>query len=363
MNKRTKIFTAAALLGIAATGSVAVWAWPDQGPPHEPPQKDMPVDKAARNEVIEHVITRLNQAYVFPDKALLIEKELRSRMAQGYFDSIDSADQFATRLTDVLQNQTHDKHLEVRYFEQAVSEGKDGGPPPEEQAGEDLHQKQVNYGFANISRLHFNIGLLELHAFGRPQHTAERIAAAMTLLGDTDALIVDLRECHGGDPDTVMLLASYLFDKPTHLNDIYYRDEGRTEERWTTASVTGRRYGQARKIYVLTSSDTISGCEDFTYALKNAGRASIVGEVTAGAAHAGSPHRLAAHFMMFVPSGRPINPVTHGDWEGTGVAPDIKTSARKALDTAQLAILKDMVRAEKDPMRKDDMEKHIRELQ
>lgn len=362
MNKKTKIVIAAAVVGISALGSIAVLAWPDAGPPHEPPQKDMTVDKATRDEVINNVIANLDRAYVFPDKAALIEKDLRARMSRGDFEGIASAEKFAGTLTDALQGQTHDKHLEVRYFQEPVAESQDGGPSPQEQAEEALHQKQVNYGFANVGRLHFNIGLLELHAFGRPQAAASRIAAAMTLLGDTDALIVDLRQCQGGDPDTVMLLASYLFDKPTHLNDIYFRDENRTEERWTTASVPGKRYGQTRPLYVLTSSDTISGCEDFAYALKNAGRAKLVGETTAGAAHAGSPHRLSAHFMMFVPSGRPINPVTHGNWEGVGVAPDIKTSAKKALDAAQLAILQGMVSAEKDPMRKDDMQQHIDEL-
>ncbi|MBD8900290.1 S41 family peptidase [Rhodanobacter sp. DHG33] len=361
MNKKRKIAIAAAV-GISALSSIAVRAWvgrPDAGPPHEPPQKDMAIDKAMRSEVIDNIIANLDRAYVFPDKAAVIGADLRSRLSHGDFDAIGSAEKFADTLTGVLQDQTHDKHLEVRYFEQAVAEGRDGGPSPEEQADEALHQKQLNYGFANVGRLHFNIGLLDLHAFSRPQPAAGRIAAAMTLLGDTDALIIDLRQCQGGDPDTVMLLASYLFDKPTHLNDIYFRDENRTQERWTTASVPGKRYGQARPVYLLTSNDTISGCEDFAYALKNAGRAKLVGETTAGAAHAGAPHRLSAHFMMFVPSGRPINPVTHGDWEGVGVVPDIKTSAGKALDAAQLTILRKMLSSETDPMRKDDMQKHI----
>ncbi|MFK2875534.1 S41 family peptidase [Rhodanobacter hydrolyticus] len=362
MNKKAKIATAAAIVGISALGSIAALAWPDAGPPHEPPQKDMVIDKATRAEVINNVIANLDRGYVFPDKAAMIGKDLRARLSRGDFDGIGSAEKFADVLTDALQGQTHDKHLEVRYFQEAIAESPDGGLSPQEQAEEALHQKQVNYGFANVGRLHFNIGLLELHAFGRPQQAASRIAAAMTLLGDTDALIVDLRECRGGDPDTVMLLASYLFDKPTHLNDIYFRDENRTEERWTTASVPGRRYGQARPLYLLTSNDTISGCEDFAYALKNAGRARLVGETTAGAAHAGAPHRLDAHFMMFVPSGRPINPVTHGDWEGVGVVPDVRTSAKKALDAAQLAILEGMLPAETDPMRKDDMQRHIEEL-
>ncbi len=36
-----------------------------------------------------------------------------------------------------------------------------------------------------------------------------------------------------------------------------------------------------------------------------------------------------------VPFGRPINPVTKGDWEGKGVEPDVKVSAADALSTAE----------------------------
>lgn len=94
-----------------------------------------------------------------------------------------------------------------------------------------------------------------------------------------------------------------------------------------------------------------NGCSsaDFAYALKNIRRATLVGETTGGGAHAGNPRRLNAHFMMFVPLGRPINPITHTDWEGVGVTPDIKALAKNALDAAQIAILKELIAAETDP--------------
>lgn len=85
---------------------------------------------------------------------------------------------------------------------------------------------------------------------------------------------------------------------------------------------------------MLTSSETISGCEDLAYALKNAGRAMVIGEVTAGAAHAGSPKRLSEHFLRFVPSGRPVSPVTHTDWEG--VATDAEGKEKLAHTLADL---------------------------
>src|SRR5215472_3669750 len=45
--------------------------------------------------------------------------------------------------------------------------------------------------------------------------------------------------------------------------------------------------------------------------------------------------RLDDHFMIGVPEGRPINPVSKKDWEGTGVEPDVKVPADQALDTAR----------------------------
>jgi hypothetical protein len=71
---------------------------------------------------------------------------------------------------------------------------------------------------------------------------------------------------------------------------------------------------------------------------------------------------LNAHFMMFVPSGLPISPVTHTDWEGVGVAPDIETSADDALDIAQVAILRTLMAVEADPRRKAQIEERVAEL-
>jgi hypothetical protein len=41
------------------------------------------------------------------------------------------------------------------------------------------------------------------------------------------------------------------------------------------------------------------------------------------------------HFTIGATIGRPINPVTKGDWEGKGVDPDMKVSAADALTTAE----------------------------
>ncbi len=362
MQRRKWMLGMAVVLAVAVTGAMALKALGLMGSGGSgPPQPDMVIDAALRQEVIENAKAQLERGYVFPEKAAAAGRHLRDAGQRGEFDKLSSAQAFAERLSDLLQAQTGDRHLAVRYFAQALSEDA-SGRSPEQEAAEQQTSRRLNHGFHNVDRLQFNIGYIDLHAFGRPEPATARIAAAMTLLRDTDALVIDLRRCGGGDPETVMLFASYLFDEPTHLNDIYFRDENHTEVRWTTQSVGGPKYGEARRVYLLTSADTFSGCEDFAYALKNAGRATLVGETTGGGAHAGSPRRLSAHFMLFVPSGRPISPVTHTDWEGVGVTPQLAVSAKRALEVAQVAILREMLLGESDAHRRDQMRERIAEL-
>jgi hypothetical protein len=349
------LLTAAVVIGVAQ--------WPSIMRMMGPQQKDMVVDAAMRKAVVDTLIADLDRYYVFPDKAKQFDAYLRSRQQSGAYDSVSSAEKFADLLTSDLQAVSKDGHLEIRYDADGFPElGKDGKPSAEDQAQELGSAKRHNFGIESVGRLPCNIGYLDLHAFEKPELVKSRFAAAMTLLGDTRALIIDLRENHGGEPETVALLASYLFDQRTHLNDIYEREGDHTEQYWTSEAVDGPRYGAARKIYILTSHDTFSAGEDFTYALKNLKRATLVGETTGGGAHPGEPRRLASHFAAFVPSGRSISPITHADWEGVGVTPDVKVSAKSALDVAQTRLLQGLLATEKDPQIRDGMKERLSEL-
>lgn len=367
MAKKTKkwVLGLAGAVGLIACAAAGVMTYVATHSPFEPEERDMIVDAATRTAVIEGVISSLNQAYVFPETAAAIEKGLRRQQQRGEFDSLRSANALARTLTGRLKALAHgDQHLEVRYFARAQPEPSPGGEASAaEQAALALKMRRLNAGLETVGRFRGNIGYLELRKFWRPKDVAPKLPAAMKLLADTAALIIDLRDCGGGDPETVMLVASYLFDQPTHLNDVYWRDENRLETRWTSATVEGDRYGGRRKIYVLISGETASGCEDFAYALKNTGRATLIGETTAGAAHAGSPKRLTEHFMMFVPTGRPVSPVTHTDWEGVGVTPDVKAPAAAALKVAQVAALKGLIAAETDMAWREKLEHTVRELE
>ncbi len=189
--------------------------------------------------------------------------------------------------------------------------------------------------------------------------TSEIAATTMNFLANTDALIIDLRRNGGGQPEMVALLSSYLFNQRTHLNDIYSRFDNRTQEYWTSETVAGKRYGESKPVYVLTSKRTFSAGEEFTYNLKNLKRATIIGETTGGGAHPVRPHRLTDHFMIGVPFARAINPITKTNWEGVGVTPDIETTAEQALKVAHLAALKNFVAKTADQQRVNELQRVI----
>jgi C-terminal processing protease CtpA/Prc len=212
-----------------------------------------------------------------------------------------------------------------------------------------------NASYRRVERLAGNVGYLELDNFAHSDLAAGPAAAAMTFLANTDALIIDLRRNGGGSPQGVALLCSYFFDadKPVLLNTMYWRRGDRTEEFWTLKDLAGPRY-VGKDLYVLTSSRTFSGAEECAYNFQCLKRGTIVGETTGGGAHPGGTRPINDHFMMFVPTGRAINPITKTNWEGVGVKPDIDVPADKALDTAhQRAVEKLMENAPDEAARRN----------
>jgi hypothetical protein len=209
-----------------------------------------------------------------------------------------------------------------------------------------------------------NIGYLDLRGFVDARMGAETASAAMNMLANADALIVDLRRNGGGDPAMVAFISSYLFGaEPVHLNDLYWREGDSTHQWWTLPYVPGKRFGDKKPVYVLTSKRTFSAAEEFTYNLKNLKRATIVGETTGGGAHPGGMRKVHEHFGMFVPGGRAINPISKTNWEGTGVKPDIDVPADHALKTAQVDALKKLLETAKDQEWKDNLKRVLETTQ
>lgn len=72
---------------------------------------------------------------------------------------------------------------------------------------------------------------------------------------------------------------------------------------------------------------------------------------------------MSAHLIAEIPFNCGTNNVTHGDYEGVGVQPDVRAPADKALLTAHILALRGVLaRIMDDAQRKADLEKLIAEL-
>jgi hypothetical protein len=290
--------------------------------------EDVKLDAAGRQRVIDGAIANLKKYYVYPDVAQKMADALLAHEKNGDDNAETDGGAFADLLTRQLREVSHDRHLRVIYnpFKTA--------PTSEDDARHRRELERDNCAFEKIEILPGNIGYLKFNAFADPSVCRPTVVAAMNFLGHVDALIFDLRDNHGGDPHMVALIASYLFDHSTHLNDMYIPKSNTTQQYWTLPPVPGNTLAN-KPAYVLTSASTFSGGEEFSYDLKMLKRATLVGETTGGGAHPVSGHRIDDRFMIGVPFARPINPISKTNWEGTGVEPDVKVKAADALQIAE----------------------------
>ncbi len=294
--------------------------------------ENVTLDAAERKKVIDGVETNLKEYYIEPSLAQQMANAVKAHAAKGDYDAISDGDAFASRLTKDLQEVSHDKHLNVNFSPFKMPPRTE--PTPEEEARFHRQMEHNNCAFDKVEILPNNIGYVKFDGFMDASFCGPTVVAAMGFVAHTDAIIFDLRQNGGGQPAMVTLIASYLFDRPTHLIDIYNRKEDSTTQNWTLSYLPGPRLTK-QPVFVLTSKRTFSGAEEFAFDLKNLKRATIVGETTGGGAHPVSGHTVADYLMVGVPFAKSLDPVTKTNWEGTGVEPDVKVPAADALTTAE----------------------------
>jgi len=280
-------------------------------------------------EIISDMADTISQNYVFPEMGKQVSEMLLGNLADGEYDGLDRP-RLAELLSTEIRDLTHDLHFGVRALPD------DWQPPSDDDDPGLMGAPRAPYGFNTVQRLNGNIGYIDLRGFDQARYVDETAEAAMLLLQGSSSIIFDLRKNGGGDPETVQLISSYLFDpaESVHLNSLYSRPNDHTTEYWTHANISTTLAMPDVPVYVLTSRHTFSAAEEFTYNLKHLKRATIVGETTGGGAHPVDSLLFDNQFVAIVPTARAINPISGTNWEGTGVEPDIKVNAEDALDVA-----------------------------
>jgi retinol-binding protein 3 len=316
-------------------------------------QQDQPEIKLTKQEkmqVVDSITKFMADKYVFPDMGKKMGDLVTKNLKDGAYDIIDNPQAFASRLTEDLRSVNNDRHIGVQYEPEYIAMMKKAMADKSNKELEEYEKRQReynNFNFREVKILPGNVGYLKFNSFQDASLAGPTAVAAMNFLAHTDALIIDLTENGGGSPSLIQLITTYFFEEPEHLNSFYIREGDKTEQFWTLPYVPGPKMTNT-DIYILTSGNTFSGAEEFTYNLKNLKWATIVGETTGGGAHPVDMHIINDHFGISVPFGRAINPITNANWEGTGVEPDIKVQRDKAKETAYLLALEKRLEKEQD---------------
>ena len=291
---------------------------------------DMTVDAAMRLEVIEGALKHIHDHYAYPEAATQMDNAIRERLRKGEYDRIISGASLATTLTAHLQQVREDPHLRVEFTAKPGSSTSDTAvtvmTPQEEQAQRETwlrYGSSRNFFIDRADRLGGNVGYLKLTGFFFVDMTKDTLSAAMNFLAHTDALIIDLRESGGGDVAMTELFLAYFLDKSVNPN------------------MTGKQYLE-KDVYVLTSKEIYSAPEGVARALQSKNRAVIVGETTRGVTNVTAGYPINRYFSVSVPYKRTID-ASGTDLSRQGVKPDIEVSAAKALDTAYLAAVTDLL--------------------
>ena len=282
-----------------------------------------------RAEIVANAASLIEQRYVDAAKARTIAASLRKH---GRNWTTTDPEAFAEVVTEWLRRTTGDGHLGLSYSKDPNPEGA-GEANFSAAEMEKWYGPQLNHGIEKIERLPGNIMLLDLRVFPPPAMAGDVFAAALNVVAQGDALIIDLRNNAGG-METSRLLMGYLLEGGQPLSGEYNRPANRHSAGVSPDWVPGRRFGSAKPVFVLTSRKTFSAAEAVAYDLQALKRATIVGETTGGGAHPFEYRRIHPHFAVDLPEGRSINPITGGNWQDVGVKPDVAVPADQALDVA-----------------------------
>ena len=318
-------------------------------PFHRAPAQDVtlavPLDAATRGQVVNALADSLINSYIYEAKGRMIADSLRAELRSGAYDAISAGDAFALRLNQTLRRLSNDRHLGVSYTRAPRGRRVVVNPDSAARHADSVmnavltartvspvfSEPDVGVGSARI--LKGNVGYLDLRGFSGDPAAIQAIDSVMKLFANTDAIIIDLGRNRGGGVPVIQHLSTYFFDKRVHLVSGFRRGMDSPSERWTLDNVPGKRLPKT-PVYVLTSRNTVSAAESFTFGLRNHNRITTVGEPTAGGGHFGGFVGLPAGFSFFLPRGRTYNPVTNEGWEAEGLQPDVAVPYEKSLETA-----------------------------
>jgi hypothetical protein len=304
-------------LALASTALVA------QAPQPAPAPAPGPFDAAQAKGVVEKLASELDDNFVFPDVAKAYAAALRGKLAAGSYAQFQDADAFAEAVTADLQAVHKDGHLRLH-----PPRGEAGaGPRPMMQGAGGIEAIERSGWIAD------GIAYISFNMFPGDEATVQKLRSFMADHSSAKTLIIDARTHRGGGLAEMDVMFPYLYGKAQTLVQMDTRiavEQRRGNPMEDTPALTKvqgpdgvvRRSHNAipgstatplrdAKVFLLTSERTASAAEHLSLSLKRTGRATLIGETTAGAGHYGGMVPLGGGYAAFIPVGRTFDPATN----------------------------------------------------
>lgn len=320
-------------------------------------QSNQELSPAFQKEFIEELSQLIDEEYILED----IGSEMTVKLGQlsENANEVMMSDQFLALINKELHSVYMDKHLGVinpEKFKQVKKmfglekNGHHGGnnshhKSPEKHGNEHKqgghhdshHSSNLRSAFAGSRVINRDgrteIGFLNVTQFDGSDKGLSEFQQIFTSFSGVDAVIIDLRKCKGGDADMVKALSGSFFEKETYLVSTIGRKDvtGHREEkqRWTVVNEFSKEFKNV-PVYIMTSKQTFSAAESFTFGLKLTNRAIVVGENTGGGGHMNTFFELPGGYGVSISVGRTFDGKTGKGFQGTGVEADIPVEADHA---------------------------------
>lgn len=312
-----------ALLPTAASGQ--------PGPLPDPAAVTMSPDE--NRAVVLALAKVLRERFAFRERGIAAAREIEVLEHRGTFRNAGTAAELIALIDERIAPLVDDRHFRASYMGPELVAGFSESPPSADAIAAFHEEVRLRGGeIPEVRWLPGNVGYLRISMFLDAPPSMEKLAAAMAMLADTGALIVDVRGSPGGEPAGVANVIGHFVSERTAT----VRTQGGVEpgsER--TYHAEPRKPGYTGKpLFVLVDGKTASGAEEFAYDLQALRRATLVGETTMGAATPGGFRPLAHGFVAFIPMQIVANTLTGTNWEGVGVLPDVRVPSAESLSRA-----------------------------
>lgn len=310
-------------------------------PPPDP--ASVAVSASESRAVVLSLAEVLRERFAFRERGIAAAREIEAMEKRGTFRQARTAAELLALIDSRITPIVNDRHFRARYMGPEIVAGFSEAPPSADEIAAFHEEVRLRGGeIPEVRWLAGNVGYLRINMFLDAEPSKEKLAAAMGMLADCGALIIDVRGSPGGEPTGVANVIGHLVSERTPT--VRTQDPGAPSASRTFYAEPRTPGFAGKPVYVLIDAKTGSGAEEFAYDLQAMRRATLVGEATAGAATPGGFRPLAHGFVAFIPMQIVANTVTGTNWEGVGVSPDVNVAAKESLERAHRLALESILK-------------------